>query len=271
MSRAPPRGLPGWSARSVSANRCCGSRRPRGRRCRRSWPRDPKVGQGSCRPSSRARRSGQRRAGRLHADERCGAMAPPICCSSPSSAWKSSRPSSPAPRSTWWGYHGGLATHARWRSLVVSSGRPAPARKAHEGDARPRGAATPGAGSWATLMRCVFAADVPACPRGGSRLRVIATVQDPLAVQAILAHLARSLPTPCPCPAAPADHVGRTPSLGPPHLRAQRALHRAAHSRLPLGLAGETRCCLVFRMPTLSASALMGVDRPPVAVAQYRP
>jgi hypothetical protein len=53
----------------------------------------------------------------------------------------------------------------------------------------------------------------------------------------------------------------------PAHLRAQRA----AHSRLPLGLAGENGSCLVFRMRTLSVAALMGVDRPPVAVAQYRP
>ena len=37
-----------------------------------------------------------------------------------------------------------------------------------------------------------FDLDVLACPRCGGRLRVIATVQDPLAVQAILAHLARS-------------------------------------------------------------------------------
>jgi len=33
---------------------------------------------------------------------------------------------------------------------------------------------------------------------------------------------------------------------GPPPLRAQRAAHRAAHSRLTLGLAGETRACFVF-------------------------
>lgn len=41
-------------------------------------------------------------------------------------------------------------------------------------------------------MHRVFALDVHACPRCGGRLRVIATVQDPLLVQAILAHLRRS-------------------------------------------------------------------------------
>jgi uncharacterized protein YbaR (Trm112 family) len=41
-------------------------------------------------------------------------------------------------------------------------------------------------------MRRVFDVDVLACPRCGGRLRVIATVQDPAAVRAILAHLERS-------------------------------------------------------------------------------
>jgi hypothetical protein len=35
---------------------------------------------------------------------------------------------------------------------------------------------------------------------------------------------------------------------GPPHLRAQRTAHRAARSRLPLGLAGETRSCFALPM-----------------------
>jgi hypothetical protein len=41
-------------------------------------------------------------------------------------------------------------------------------------------------------MRRVFDLDVLARPRCGGRLCVIATVHDPVAVQAILAHLARS-------------------------------------------------------------------------------
>jgi hypothetical protein len=50
----------------------------------------------------------------------------------------------------------------------------------------------------------LFALDVLACPRCGCRVRVLATVQDPLAVQAILAHLGRSLSTEAPGPAPPA-------------------------------------------------------------------
>ena len=46
--------------------------------------------------------------------------------------------------------------------------------------------------------------DVLACPRCGGRLRVIAIVQDPLAVQAILTRLARSAAPAPPGPAPPA-------------------------------------------------------------------
>ena len=53
-------------------------------------------------------------------------------------------------------------------------------------------------------MRRVFDLDVLACPRCGGRLRVLATVQDPRAVQAILASLARSGAPAPPGPAPPA-------------------------------------------------------------------
>jgi uncharacterized protein YbaR (Trm112 family) len=53
-------------------------------------------------------------------------------------------------------------------------------------------------------MRRVFDLDVLACPRCGGRLHAIATVQDPLAVQAILRRaLYPELPGPSPpAPAA---------------------------------------------------------------------
>ena len=63
-------------------------------------------------------------------------------------------------------------------------------------------------------MRRVFNLDVLACPRCGGRLRVIAAVQDPLAVQAILAHLPRS-GAPAPPPAPPAPAPSRSPRLSP--------------------------------------------------------
>ena len=87
-------------------------------------------------------------------------------------------------------YHGILAPHARWRSQGVSYGRPSLESNARQFDASPRAAGTPGAWTWAALLRRVFDFDGLTCPRCGSRLRVIASVQDPRAVQAIL--LARS-------------------------------------------------------------------------------
>jgi uncharacterized protein YbaR (Trm112 family) len=59
----------------------------------------------------------------------------------------------------------------------------------------------------------VFALDVLACPRCGGRLRVIATVQDPAAVRAILANLGVApgpdSPGPGPAPPAP-EHPAAT-------------------------------------------------------------
>jgi hypothetical protein len=64
----------------------------------------------------------------------------------------------------------------------------------------PHSAARPSrAWTWASLMRRVFDFDVLTCPRCGGRLRVIATVQDPLVVQAILA----TLPAPAPAHTRP--------------------------------------------------------------------
>ena len=46
--------------------------------------------------------------------------------------------------------------------------------------------------AWAALMRRAFEIDVLACPRCGGRLRLIATVEDPDAIRAILAAVAVS-------------------------------------------------------------------------------
>src|SRR5712692_8440788 len=133
-------------------------------------------------------------------------MEPRICSSSRSSSWRSSRAIIPRPAVNLVLYHGVLAPHACWRSHGVRYGRPAPDVHALEREASLRAAGTPGAWTWAALMRRVFDLDVLACPRGGGRLRVIATVQDPAVVRAILAHLARSvaLAPPGPAPPAPA-------------------------------------------------------------------
>jgi hypothetical protein len=86
--------------------------------------------------------------------------------------------------------HGVLAPHARWRPPVVSYGRAAPEAAALDpAEARqvPPPPAPPRNWTWAALMRRAFAIDVLACPRCGGRLRVIATVEDPVAVRQLLA------------------------------------------------------------------------------------
>jgi hypothetical protein len=74
----------------------------------------------------------------------------------------------------------------------------------------------------------------------------VGIIRSPVRAIALPDLLPAPLPTPCPRSAAPEDHAGLKRSLGPPHFRAQRAAHRAAHSRLTLGLSGETRSCFVF-------------------------
>src|SRR3989449_11478654 len=67
--------------------------------------------------------------------------------------------------------------------------------------------------AWAALMRRAFDVDVLACPRCGGRLRLIATVEDPEAIRAILAPLAASREGAGPAPPAtrraPADPPSR--------------------------------------------------------------
>jgi hypothetical protein len=82
--------------------------------------------------------------------------------------------------------------------------RPAPDVNPRACEASFRAAGTPSVWTLAALMRRVFALDVLACPRYGGRLRVIAAAQDPLAVQAILTHRARSGAPAPPGPAPPA-------------------------------------------------------------------
>jgi len=78
------------------------------------------------------------------------------------------------------------------------------------GDRDPPGGPTPPTprpGTWAALVRRELALDLLACPRCAGLLRVIAAVQNPLAVQTILAHLDRSAAPLPPGPAPPAPAV----------------------------------------------------------------
>ena len=92
---------------------------------------------------------------------------------------------------------------------ATSSARPPTASPPRSRPAPPAGLTH--AWTWAALMRRVFALDVLACPRCGGRLRVIATVQDPAVVRAILAHLGLATGSDSPSPAPPQpDHTAAT-------------------------------------------------------------
>jgi hypothetical protein len=108
--------------------------------------------------------------------------------------------------------HGVLAPNARWRKRVVAYGRVLPEPTA---SAAPLAAgqddagvkSTPRAWTWAALMHRAFSIDVLACPDCGGRLRLIATLHDPVVIRKILAHLGLA-------------HSGQSPSLAPPALSA---------------------------------------------------
>ena len=65
--------------------------------------------------------------------------------------------------------------------------------------------------AWAALMRRAFDVDVLACPRCGGRLRLLATVEDPDAIRAILAAVAVSGDL---ADRAPPTAAAQTPSPG---------------------------------------------------------
>ena len=57
--------------------------------------------------------------------------------------------------------------------------------------------------TWATLMHRAFGIDVLACPHCGGRLRLIATLHDPVVIRKLLAHLGMACSGPSPGPAPP--------------------------------------------------------------------
>jgi Putative transposase len=103
----------------------------------------------------------------------------------------------PRPRINLILYHGVLAPHARWRARVVAYGSlPETAAAAlnvgRDSDDDTTSPAPPRHWAWANLMRRAFDIDVLACPRCGGRLRLLGTIEDPVAIRAILDSLAMS-------------------------------------------------------------------------------
>jgi hypothetical protein len=91
----------------------------------------------------------------------------------------------PRPRKHTIRFHGILAPAAGYRSAVVPASRTEAPPKSRPASERP----TPYRLPWADLLRRVFLLDVLECPRCHGRVRIVAAVTDPVAVERILRHL----------------------------------------------------------------------------------
>ena len=96
----------------------------------------------------------------------------------------------PRPRLNLILYHGVLAPHARWRARVVASGslHCTVATAPNVQDDSADDTTSPAQARhwpWANLMRRGFDVDVLACPRCGGRLRLLATIEDPVAIRGV--------------------------------------------------------------------------------------
>lgn len=96
----------------------------------------------------------------------------------------------PKPRVNLTRYHGVFAPNSRHRAAVTPAGR-GKGNKANA--ALESGEATPNpraALRWAQRLKRVFNIDVALCQHCGGAMKVIACIEDPVVIQAILAHLA---------------------------------------------------------------------------------
>ena len=99
-------------------------------------------------------------------------------------------------------YFGILSSAAKQRASIVPL-RPfaSSAESCEHGNAAEQQNPRPRNYTWAQLMARVFALDVLACPRCGSRMRILAAIEDPVVARKILDSL--GLPSRAP-PVAPA-------------------------------------------------------------------
>jgi hypothetical protein len=93
----------------------------------------------------------------------------------------------PKPRAHLTRYHGVFAPASPDRARVVPGACVAAASEGGEASAtgRQRGL------TWAQRLKRVFVIDIETCRRCGGRLRVIASIEDPVVIERILEHLGR--------------------------------------------------------------------------------
>ncbi len=106
-------------------------------------------------------------------------------------------------------YHGVFAPNSAHRALVTKTGRGKGRAEAAKAEARTP-AERRSAMSWAQRLKRVFGIDIETCTACGGTLRIIACIEDPAVIKAILAHLAGK--------ARPVHAARRPPRRAPPAL-----------------------------------------------------
>ena len=119
----------------------------------------------------------------------------------------------PRPRVNLTRYHGVFAPNSPHRALVTKAGRGRGARrKASDGGDEDTPAARRSAMSWVQRLKRVFRIDVETCPACGGAMKIIASIEDPVVIGKILAHLEQATPVHkglrLPAPRAPPDGWG---------------------------------------------------------------
>ena len=122
----------------------------------------------------------------------------------------------PRPRVNLTRYHGVFAPNSAHRALVTRAGRGKGRAGAARADVRPL-AERRAAMRWAQRLKRVFGIDIEACAGCGGMMCIIACIEDPAVIKAILAHLAgNARPVHAPrlppgrAPPAPAQSSPRT-------------------------------------------------------------
>ena len=94
----------------------------------------------------------------------------------------------PRPRVNLTRYHGVFAPNSAHRALVTRAGRGKGRAEAAKAEARTP-AEQRSAMTWAKRLKRVFGIDIETCTACGGPMRIIACIEDPAVIKAILAHL----------------------------------------------------------------------------------
>ena len=92
------------------------------------------------------------------------------------------------PRANLTRYHGVFAPNSAHRALVTKAGRGKGRADAAKADVR-TAAEQRSAMTWAKRLKRVFNIDIETCTACGGPMRIIACIEDPAVIKAILAHL----------------------------------------------------------------------------------